>query len=178
MAWRYFCQWEIGWRSISAVKAPTESARCLRGSRSGHLAGYHFLLPEDIPERANPAGDPKPRRVFPPDLLLLHTLPVFYPHLSVNRGSVPWPTPWKGSGIFFRRCASPLSASRGSFRPVAIGVLLIPMSPLNPGSNRWRRDCGWSMWLNRLLRPFLDAKVFPSRGGFKGEMHLLRNLHT
>jgi len=120
-------------RSESAYKI----GEVLKGfTKRPYWPGIIFFLPEDITERANPAGDPKPRRVFPPDLLLLHTLPVFYPHLSVNRGSVPWPAPWKGSGIFFRRCASPLSASRGSFRPVAMGVLLIPMSPLNPGSNR------------------------------------------
>jgi len=34
------------------------------------------------------------------------------------------------------------------------------------------------MWLKELLRPFPDAKVFPSRGGFKGKVHLQRNLHT
>ena len=61
-------------------------------------------------------------------------------------------TPWKGSGIFFRRCASPLPASRGSFRPVAIGVLFIPLPP-------WIRVLAMTeeLWLIHVTEPVTET---------------------
>ena len=71
------------------------------------------------------AWPPERRRIgilFQDDLL--------FPHLSVIRGIRPLTAvPGRGVASAFRRRAGGLTASGGSFRPMALGVPLIPLSP-------------------------------------------------
>ena len=101
-------------------------------SEAAFLAGNSFSFDPGIIRRRLRirAGRAHPGRVSLPHTLLFPMRSVHFPRLSVNRGIRPLTgLPEWDVASAFQRCAGALTTSCGPFRPVAMGVPLIPLSP-------------------------------------------------